>query len=85
MFIIICFYSYKPDRSDDIHGWRGFRGYDPLPIRRYLEIYHQKRATHGENSLGVHIECIPGKRLSISTRFPTVDRIIMEYLFIISD
>lgn len=59
MFSIL---SYKLDRSDNIYGWRGNRGHDPLPVRGYSKMYHQKRAADGENSLGVHTQRIPGKR-----------------------
>lgn len=62
LFYVFSTRSHKPDRSDDIHGWRGNRGHDPLPVRGHSEVYHQKRAADGENSLGVHTQRIPGKR-----------------------
>lgn len=70
IIIIIFFYSYKLDGSDDIHGWSGDRVVDPLPVRGHSEVYHQKRAANGENPLGVHTQRIPGKRSR--ARFRTV-------------
>lgn len=55
------FYSYKSDRSHDIHSWCNICGHHPVPVRRHSEIYHQKRAANGENSLGIHSQRIPGK------------------------
>jgi hypothetical protein len=70
IIIIISFYSYKLDGSDDIHGRSGDRVLDPLPVRGHSEVHHQKRAANGENPFGVHTQRIPGKRSRV--RFRTV-------------